>query len=45
MGMLEDVIGPPVLPFGTGCRRKTLRKAPDGVRDQLETSLQTGCDN
>jgi aryl-alcohol dehydrogenase-like predicted oxidoreductase len=46
-GAAEDVIGPLVPAVRdrlfVGC--KTLRKAPDGVRDQLETSLRKlGCD-
>jgi aryl-alcohol dehydrogenase-like predicted oxidoreductase len=46
-GVAEDVVGP-LIPavrdrLFVGC--KTLRKAPDGVRDQLETSLRKlGCD-
>ena len=46
-GAAEDVIGPLVPTVRdrlfVGC--KTLRKSPDGVRDQLETSLRKlGCD-
>jgi aryl-alcohol dehydrogenase-like predicted oxidoreductase len=46
-GNAEDVVGPLVPAVRdrlfVGC--KTLRKAPDGVRDQLETSLRKlGCD-
>jgi predicted aldo/keto reductase-like oxidoreductase len=47
-GSAEDVVGPLIPPVRDrlfiGC--KTLRKAADGVRDQLETSLRKlGCDH
>jgi aryl-alcohol dehydrogenase-like predicted oxidoreductase len=47
-GLAEDAIGPlvPAVRDDLFVACKTLRKAPDGVRDQLQTSLRKlGCDH